>query len=73
MVGAVTPQTSSKAVQEGIDLVNKAPRLAGWLDMVTAPEVADAVAGGPRLALISGSKSPEQVMDGVRRASIPAK
>jgi raffinose/stachyose/melibiose transport system substrate-binding protein len=72
VVGAVTPETSSKAVQEGVDLVNKAPRLAGWLDMVTAPEVADAwLAGGE--ALISGSKSPEQVMDSVRRASDSAK
>ncbi|WP_431993791.1 ABC transporter substrate-binding protein [Streptomyces albogriseolus] len=72
VVGAVTRQTSSKAVQEGIDLVNKAPQLAGWLDMVTAPEVADAwLAGGE--ALISGSKSPEQVMDSVRRASDSAK
>ncbi|MFV0131954.1 ABC transporter substrate-binding protein [Streptomyces sp. HMX87] len=72
VAGAVTSRTSSKAVQEGIGLVNKAPRLAGWLDMVTTPEVADAwLAGGE--ALISGSRTPEQVMDSVRRASESAR
>ncbi|MFM9372719.1 ABC transporter substrate-binding protein [Streptomyces sp. Da 82-17] len=68
VVGAVTEKTSSKAVHEGIDLVNKAPGLAGWLDMVTEPEVSDAWLSGGE-ALISGSKSPEQVMDGVRAAA----
>jgi raffinose/stachyose/melibiose transport system substrate-binding protein len=72
VVGAVTPATSSDAVFQGIEAVNKAPRLVGWLDMVTAPEVADAwLAGGE--ALISGGKSPEQVMESVRRASASAK
>ncbi|RVU29056.1 extracellular solute-binding protein [Streptomyces antnestii] len=72
VVGAVTPQTSSKAVHEGITMVNKAPRLAGWLDMVTEPKVSDAwLAGGE--ALISGSKTPEQVLDSVRQASKSAK
>ncbi|HCA85706.1 MAG TPA: sugar ABC transporter substrate-binding protein [Streptomyces sp.] len=72
VVGAVTPQTSSKAVFEGIDKVNKAPGLVGWLDMVTAPEVADAwLAGGE--ALISGGMSPEKVLASVRRASESAK
>ncbi|GAA2777469.1 extracellular solute-binding protein [Nonomuraea dietziae] len=58
------PETSSKAVFEGIELVNKAPELASWLDMVTVPEVADAwLAGGE--ALISGGKKPEQVLESV--------
>jgi raffinose/stachyose/melibiose transport system substrate-binding protein len=72
VVGAVTPDTSSKAVYEGIDLVNKASGLAIWLDTVTVPEVADAwLAGGE--ALISGGKTPEQVLDSVRQASASAK
>ncbi|MFE9396404.1 ABC transporter substrate-binding protein [Streptomyces flavidovirens] len=72
VVGAVTPETSSKAVFQGIETVNKAPRLAGWLDMVTAPEVADAwLAGGE--ALISGGMSPGEVLESVRRASKSAK
>ncbi len=72
VVGAVTPETSSQAVFQGIETVNKAPRLAGWLDMVTVPEVADAwLAGGE--ALISGGMSPEEVLESVRRASKSAK
>ncbi|KAB8191625.1 extracellular solute-binding protein [Nonomuraea phyllanthi] len=72
VVGAVTAETSSKAVYEGMELVNKAPRLAGWLDTVTVPEVADAwLAGGE--ALISGGSTPEQVLASVREASESAK
>ncbi|MGV9302630.1 ABC transporter substrate-binding protein [Nonomuraea sp. NPDC003727] len=72
VVGAVTPETSSKAVFEGIELVNAAPRLASWLDMVTVPEVADAwLAGGE--ALISGGQTPEQVLESVRQASRTAR
>ncbi|WPO69727.1 MULTISPECIES: extracellular solute-binding protein [unclassified Streptomyces] len=72
VVGAVTPNTSSKAVFEGIKKVNGAPGLVGWLDMVTAPEVADAwLAGGE--ALISGGMSPEKVLESVRRASESAR
>ncbi|MFI6814208.1 ABC transporter substrate-binding protein [Nonomuraea sp. NPDC050328] len=72
VVGAVTPDTSSKAVFEGIELVNQAPELVSWLDMVTVPEVADAwLAGGE--ALITGAKRPEQVLESVRQASESAK
>ncbi|RJL21480.1 ABC transporter substrate-binding protein [Bailinhaonella thermotolerans] len=68
VIGAVTPENSSKAVYEGIELVNKAPRLVPWLDTVTVPEVADAwLAGGE--ALVSGGKTPEQVLESVRQAS----
>ncbi|TLP62263.1 ABC transporter substrate-binding protein [Microbispora triticiradicis] len=72
VVGAVTPETSSKAVFEGIELVNKSPKLAAWLDTVTVPEVADAWLSGGE-ALITGSKTPEQVLDSVRQASASAK
>jgi raffinose/stachyose/melibiose transport system substrate-binding protein len=72
VVGAVTEKTSSKAVYEGIELVNQAPRLAAWLDTVTVPEVADAwLAGGE--ALISGGSTPEKVLESVRQASESAK
>ncbi|MGN9841042.1 ABC transporter substrate-binding protein [Nonomuraea sp. H19] len=68
VVGAVTPETSSKAVYEGVQLVNKAPKLAIWLDMVTVPEVADAwLAGGE--AVVSGGMTPEKVLESVRQAS----
>ncbi|MFF0306955.1 ABC transporter substrate-binding protein [Streptosporangium sp. NPDC004379] len=72
VIGAVTTDTSSKAVYEGIEAVNKAPRLAAWLDTVTVPDVADAwLAGGE--ALITGGKTPEQVLESVRKASASAK
>lgn len=72
VVGAVTPETSSKAVYEGIDLVNKASDLAIWLDTVTVPEVADAwLAGGE--GLISGGTTAEKVLESVRQASASAK
>jgi raffinose/stachyose/melibiose transport system substrate-binding protein len=72
VVGAVTEKTSSKAVYEGIGLVNKAPGLAIWLDTATVPEVADAwLAGGE--ALISGGKTAEKVLESVRQASEAAK
>jgi raffinose/stachyose/melibiose transport system substrate-binding protein len=72
VVGAVTAETSSKAVYEGVQLVNKAPRLAIWLDTVTVPEVADAwLAGGE--AMVSGGMTAEKVLESVRQASDSAK
>ncbi|MFJ2368810.1 ABC transporter substrate-binding protein [Microbacterium sp. NPDC087665] len=68
VIGAVTQQTSSRAVFEGITAVNEASQLVGWLDTVTVPEVADAwLAGGE--AIISGSSSAEEVLESVRAAN----
>lgn len=72
VIGAVTEQTSSPAVYEGIAAVNEASQLIGWLDTVTVPEVADAwLAGGE--AIISGSTSAEEVLASVRAANDAAK
>nr|BFE81149.1 extracellular solute-binding protein [Planobispora longispora] len=72
VIGAVTEETSGKAVLEGIEMVNEASYLAIWLDTVTVPEVADAwLAGGE--ALVSGSATPEKVLESVRQASASAK
>ncbi|WP_309081444.1 extracellular solute-binding protein [Zhihengliuella sp.] len=72
VVGAVTEETSSKAVYEGITQVNEASQLVAWLDTVTVPEVAGAwLAGGE--ALISGSSTPEEVLESVRAANDDAK
>ncbi|GII05278.1 ABC transporter substrate-binding protein [Planobispora takensis] len=72
VIGAVTAETSGKAVFEGIEMVNQASQLAIWLDTVTVPEVADAwLAGGE--ALISGGSTPEKVLESVRQASASAK
>ncbi len=68
VIGAVNPDTSSAAVFDGITQVNEASQIIIWLDTVTVPEVADAwLAGGE--ALISGSSTPEQVLESVRSAS----
>lgn len=68
VVGAVTPETSSEAVFDGITKVNEASALVIWLDTVTVPEVADAwLAGGE--ALISGGSTPEEILESVRNAS----
>ncbi|WP_458115787.1 ABC transporter substrate-binding protein [Arthrobacter sp. D2-10] len=72
VLGAVTPETSSVAVNEGITQVNDASQIVVWLDTVTVPEVADAwLAGGE--AIISGSSTPEEVLESVRNASNSAK
>ncbi|PPF64035.1 sugar ABC transporter substrate-binding protein [Clavibacter michiganensis] len=72
VVGAVSAETSSNAVVDGISQVNEASQIVAWLDMVTVPEVADAwLAGGE--AIISGSATPDEVLSSVRDASESAK
>ncbi|SEC02848.1 ABC transporter substrate-binding protein [Microbacterium hydrocarbonoxydans] len=72
VVGAVTEETSSMPVYEGITAVNEASQLVVWLDTVTVPEVADAwLAGGE--AIISGSATPEEVLESVRTANDSAR
>ncbi|RGE21958.1 ABC transporter substrate-binding protein [Leucobacter sp. wl10] len=68
VIDAVTEETSSAAVYDGIRQVNEASQLVTWLDTVTVPEVADAwLAGGE--ALISGDSSPEEVIKSVQKAN----
>lgn len=70
--GVVSEQNSSGPVVEGIKQVNEASAAIIWLDSVTVPDVADAwLAGGE--ALVSGTRSPQQVLDAVRSASNAAK
>lgn len=72
VIGAVSPETSSVAVIDGIAMVNSASRIVIWLDTVTVPAVADAwLAGGE--ALISGSATAEDVLNSVREASLSEK
>lgn len=72
VIDAVTEETSSKAVFEGINQVNEASQLVVWLDTITVPEVADAwLAGGE--AVISGDSTPEEVLERVRAANDDAK
>lgn len=68
VVGAVTEESSSAAVYEGVTKVNEASQLVNWLDTVTVPEVADAwYAGGE--GLINGDLSPAEVMESIRQAN----
>ncbi|QPZ37823.1 ABC transporter substrate-binding protein [Paramicrobacterium chengjingii] len=59
----VTPQ-----LEESVKQVDEASSLAVWLDTVTVPDVAQAYLSGVQ-GLISGNKSPEQVMSDVKKAS----
>jgi raffinose/stachyose/melibiose transport system substrate-binding protein len=72
VIGAVTESNTSKAVMGGITQVNDASQIVIWLDTVTVPDVADAWLSGGE-ALISGSSSPQEVLDSVRAASDAAK
>lgn len=72
VLDAVTEETSSAAVFEGIQQVNDASQLIVWLDTVTVPEVANAwLAGGE--ALISGGSTPEEILESVRQANDSAR
>ncbi|WP_104167745.1 ABC transporter substrate-binding protein [Arthrobacter sp. SX1312] len=72
VVGAVTADSSSPGVVNGIEMVNDASSTVIWLDSVTVPDVADAwLAGGE--ALISGDSTPEDILSSVQAASEASK
>ncbi|MGO1434094.1 MAG: ABC transporter substrate-binding protein [Canibacter sp.] len=68
VIDALNEDTSSPAVLEGIEQVNEASQLVGWLDMVTVAEVADAWLSGGE-ALISGGSTPDKVLSSVQKAN----
>jgi len=68
VVGGVTEETSSRAVFEGIQKVNEASQLIVWLDTITVPEVTDAWYSAGE-ALVSGSSTPDDVMESIRQAN----
>lgn len=72
VIGAVNDKTATPALAKGVEIVNSASYLAPWLDTANVADVADAwLAGGE--ALVTGSKTPEQVMADVKSASDAAK
>lgn len=72
VIDAVSAESSSPAVIEGIEQVNEASQIVIWLDTVTVPDVAFAwLAGGE--GLVSGSMTAENVLESVRAASESAK
>jgi raffinose/stachyose/melibiose transport system substrate-binding protein len=69
---SLTEENSTPQLRESIDVLQQANSLSIWLDTVTVPDVADAYLSGVE-GLISGDKSPEDVMSAVKSASEQAK
>ena len=67
VIGSLTSSNASPQSIKALDEVNKASRLAIWLDTVTPPAVASAFLSGGE-ALVSGTSTPEQVMQSVQSA-----
>ena len=67
VIGSLTSANSSPQSIKALDEVNKASSLAIWLDTVTPPAVASAYLSGGE-ALVSGTSTPEQVMQSVQSA-----
>ncbi|WP_336627581.1 MULTISPECIES: ABC transporter substrate-binding protein [unclassified Microbacterium] len=69
---SLTDENSTPQLRESIDVLQDANSLSIWLDTVTVPDVADAYLSGVQ-GLISGDRTPQDVMDGVKAASEQAK
>ncbi|MCU1437123.1 MAG: extracellular solute-binding protein [Naasia sp.] len=69
---SLTEENSTPQLRESIDVLQSASSLSIWLDTVTVPDVADAFLSGVE-GLISGARSPEDVMSSVQAASEQAK
>lgn len=68
VVGTVTAANATPQSLKAADLVSQAGEFAIWLDQATRPVVSTAyLAGGE--ALVSGSSTPEEVMETVQQAS----
>jgi raffinose/stachyose/melibiose transport system substrate-binding protein len=72
VIDSLTEENSTPQLRESIDVLQSANSLSIWLDTVTVPDVADAFLSGVE-GLITGDKSPEDVMSSVKSASESAK
>ncbi|MBN6051952.1 extracellular solute-binding protein, partial [Nonomuraea sp. RK-328] len=70
--GSASAANANKQLTDALADMDKAGNFAIWLDTVTHAEVASAYLSGVE-GMLSGSKSPEQVMTGVREAAAKAK
>lgn len=68
VAGSATAENSYPQLTETLDDMGKASQFAIWLDTVTQADVASAYLSGVE-GLLSGSKSPEQVVQGVQEAA----
>lgn len=72
VIGSVTTSTSSTAVAEGSEAVNKAPSTIVWLDTASVPAVGDAWVSASE-GLVTGTLSPDDALKSVQTASEKAK
>ncbi|NUW36164.1 extracellular solute-binding protein [Nonomuraea sp. SMC257] len=70
--GSASTANANKQLTDALADMDKAGNFAIWLDTITHAEVASAYLSGVE-GMLSGSKSPEQVMTGVREAAAKAK
>jgi raffinose/stachyose/melibiose transport system substrate-binding protein len=68
VLGAVTDQTATPSVVEGVKLLNDAKSTVAWLDMTNVPDVADAWTSVSE-GLVSGSVTPQSALDTIREAA----
>lgn len=72
VVGAVSEQTSSTAVVQGVEDIEETPYLAPWLDTANTPDVAQAWLSGLQ-AFVGKSMTSEELVAKVRQAAEAAK
>lgn len=72
VLGGVTPDTSSPAVNKGAELLADSGALIGWLDTVTSPDVAAAWLSGTQ-GLITGDVDANALLERVQAASESSK
>lgn len=70
--GSATPANTFPQLQAALADIDKASDFAIWLDTVTNADVANAYLSGAE-AIVTGSKTPEQVMSAVQQAAAKAK
>jgi raffinose/stachyose/melibiose transport system substrate-binding protein len=70
--GSATEENSFPQLTQTLEDMNEASQFAIWLDTVTAADVASAYLSGVE-GMVSGSKTPEQVMQGVQDAAAKVK
>ncbi|SEK93162.1 ABC transporter substrate-binding protein [Nonomuraea pusilla] len=70
--GSATSENAAPQLISALDDMDKAGQFAVWLDTVTHAEVASAYLSGVE-GMLSGSRTPEQVMAGVRDAAAKAR
>jgi raffinose/stachyose/melibiose transport system substrate-binding protein len=69
VVGAVNEETALRIVVEGVEAINQASGMALWLDTDIHIKIVEVYLPGMQ-ALLTGSESPESVMEKVHQAAV---